>query len=312
MPKAGTTITILLSDLDIVLAEGESIGFEDINDFDVSLIVNGGTPVASGTYQVTPVYNGATYQFDYTFTHNFQLPENLSVNDVVVLKYDSAGTESGLFTVMSNPIVITGDSAVTLVAQSRRATATTTISGSTSISLSAQSKTATSETTVANDISLSVSAQSARATAEGSSDSEIVLSMQAQSKPATTTSTVSLELVPQNLAYFESRAIETLDLVEHQPQLYLGQPFRVAVRTRVDLRTSQTKQVRYKKPSGAIGYVDCYELQSKSGVIIGTIHSGINDEAGEWEFRSWITFQFDPQPVPGEPRKIIIKPVDEV
>jgi hypothetical protein len=110
MPLAGSTVTITLADLDIVVGAGQAVAFEDINLFDVTISINGGTPEPFGVYRVTPVYNPTTGQHDYTFSHTVQLPEMLVVGDVVTLRYLSAGTEAGLFSTDITPLEITDES----------------------------------------------------------------------------------------------------------------------------------------------------------------------------------------------------------
>jgi hypothetical protein len=110
MPLPGARITVLISDLDIIVGAGQSAEIEDINNFDVSIIVNGGALQAFGTYAVEPVWNGATYNYDYTFMHQVTVPD-LEEGDTFVLQYDSAGTEAGLFSVQTRQYTITSANA---------------------------------------------------------------------------------------------------------------------------------------------------------------------------------------------------------
>ena len=79
--------------------------------------------------------------------------------------------------------------------------------------------------------------------------------------------------------------------------IYQAQPVTVSLDTKTSL-TGATRQIRYVKPSGTIGY----KTATISTTSVQAVFTGAEiNESGRWEFRAWVTFSGTDLPTPGAP-----------
>lgn len=84
----------------------------------------------------------------------------------------------------------------------------------------------------------------------------------------------------------------------------INQQITFILKTYTDLTDALTIKIRYKDPDGVVGYLDATETVEGSQTITGFMPGDNNNKIGRWEYRSWVTFNNDPNPVPG--RKIYV------
>jgi hypothetical protein len=98
-------------------------------------------------------------------------------------------------------------------------------------------------------------------------------------------------------------------MARQRQHIYNGQAYLIELDTGVSLATATTKQIRYKKPDDTIGLLTAAETATGSGILRATMTGAINDQAGEWQVRSWVVFTGDANPVPGTPVRVIVEEV---
>ena len=95
------------------------------------------------------------------------------------------------------------------------------------------------------------------------------------------------------------QAVKMSVVIVIRNRIYINQQMTFLFDTDTDLTDALTIKIRHKDPSGNVGYIDATETTPGSQIITGFMPGNDNDEVGRWEFRSWITFSNDPNPVPG-------------
>jgi len=66
---------------------------------------------------------------------------------------------------------------------------------------------------------------------------------------------------------------------------------RLKLTTNVDISGASVKKIKYKKPSGAIGYWDANAATTLTGVLYYDVAaSNVINEAGTWRLWAYVTF----------------------
>lgn len=89
--------------------------------------------------------------------------------------------------------------------------------------------------------------------------------------------------------------------------IYVGQSeLRITLTANVDITDALDLQIRYKKPSGAVGHWTATEQTAATGVIYyDLIDENDLDESGTWTFWPYVTFA-DGRSAPGDPATQVV------
>jgi hypothetical protein len=80
--------------------------------------------------------------------------------------------------------------------------------------------------------------------------------------------------------------------------VYVGQPLNFNLDTETDL-TDATAAIRYKDPDGTTGYLPGDTTEQTR--ILASMTGAQLAKTGQWEFRSWVTFDGADAATPGRP-----------
>ena len=93
--------------------------------------------------------------------------------------------------------------------------------------------------------------------------------------------------------------------------IYVNDPIPISWTTKADLTDLVTPRIRYTKLSGATGLLTLTESPTIAGKYLTLLPGSNNNESGEWQFRAWHTFSYDPNPIRGRIFKVVIHKEDE-